>query len=162
MHRFAAPRLAAAVFVSCLAAAPVAAQEPSSRLREAVQVALAEMEPAPAPPVVEQLAPVPPPAASKRPAPLVPLYVSFATLQVLDVHSTRRALAHGAVEANPLMKDVAGNSGALLAVKAAGATGVIFAAEKIWKKNKAAAVVFMVVANAGMAWVVQHNYRAVR
>ena len=170
MMRFAAPRIAAAVFVSFVAAAPVAAQEPSSRVREAVQAALEELAPAPLdklatapaaqPPA--QLTPVQPPAASKRPGSLVPLYVSFATLQALDVHSTRRALSRGAEESNPLMKGVAGNSGALLAVKAGGAVGVIFAAEKIWKKNKAAAVAFMVIANVGMVLVVQHNYRAVQ
>jgi hypothetical protein len=170
MMRFASPRLAAVVFVSVAFAVPAAAQEPSTRVIEAVQASLEKLEPLPLNLAVPQLAaaqlnpvqlsPVPPPAA-KRPGSLVPLYVSFATLQVLDTHSTRRALARGAAESNPMMKGVAGNSGALLAVKAAGATGVIFAAEKMWKKNKAAAVVFMVAANAGMAWVVQHNYRAV-
>lgn len=162
MVRFAAPRVAAAVFVSCIAAAPAAAQEPSSRLREAVQAAIEEAGSAPAPLPPVRLTRVQPPSPSKRPGSLVPLYVSFATLQVLDAHSTRRALSRGGVESNPLMKGVAGNSGALLAIKVAGTTGVIFATEKIWKKKKAAAVVFMVAANAGMAWVVQHNYRAVR
>jgi hypothetical protein len=49
----------------------------------------------------------------------------------------------------------------MLAVKAAGTAGVIFASEKIWKRNKTAAVIFMIATNAGMAWVVQNNYRAV-
>jgi hypothetical protein len=100
--------------------------------------------------------------AQQRPRALVPLYVSFAALQGLDVHSTTRALRNGAVEANPLMKGLAGNPVALSAVKGAGAAGVIYASEKIWKKNKVAAVVFMVAANAGLAFVVQHNYRHAR
>jgi hypothetical protein len=160
MMRFAFPRLAAIVFVCLLAAAPAAAQEPSTRLRGAIAAAVAELGSAQQSPP----APLPagPPAAWKRPAPLVPLYISFATLQVLDAHSTRRALTRGAVEANPLMKGVAGNSGALLAVKVAGAAATIVAADKISKKNKAAAVAFMVAVNAGMALVVRHNYRAVR
>ena len=157
MVRFATPRLAAVVFVSFAAVASASAQEPSSALREAVQTSGAELAAQPAQIALAQQVDGP-----KRPGSLVPLYVSFATLQVLDTHSTSRALAQGAVEANPLMKGVAGNSGALLAVKAAGATGVIFAAEKMWRKNKAAAIVFMVAANVGMAWVVQHNYRAVK
>jgi hypothetical protein len=87
--------------------------------------------------------------------------VSFGTLQVLDTHSTSRAIKSGAVEANPMMKGIAGNEAAMLAVKAAGTAGVIFASEKIWKRNKTAAVIFMIATNAGMAWVVQNNYRAV-
>ena len=96
-----------------------------------------------------------------RPRTLLPLYFSFASLQALDVHSTTRALGNGAEEANPLMRGLASNPIALSAVKAAGAAGVIYASEKIWKKNKTAAVIFMIAANAGLAFVVQHNYRSV-
>jgi hypothetical protein len=99
------------------------------------------------------------PVPQRRPGALVPLYVSFGALQALDVHSTTRALSTGAAEANPLMKGFAGNPFALSAVKAAGAAGVIYASEKIRKRNRTAAVIFMVAANAGMAFVVQHNYR---
>jgi hypothetical protein len=109
-----------------------------------------------------QLLPAVAPAPTRRPKPLIPLYVSFASLQAMDVHSTSRALGRGAVEANPLMKGVAGNTLTLTAVKMAGSAGVIYAAEKMWKKNRKAAVIFMLAANAGMAWVVQHNYRAVK
>jgi hypothetical protein len=49
-----------------------------------------------------------------------------------------------------------------MAIKAAGTAGVIFASERMWTKNKTAAVVFMIAANSAMAWVVQHNYRTVR
>ena len=102
--------------------------------------------------------PVPAGTTSPRPASLMPLYVSFASLQVLDIHSTTRALSRGAVETNPMMKGIAGNAFALSAVKVAGSAGLIYAAEKMWKKNRKAAVIFMVAANAGMAFVVQHNY----
>ena len=60
------------------------------------------------------------------------------------------------------MKGIAGNEIALMAVKAAGTAGVFFASEKLWKKKRSAAVIFMIAANAGMVWVVQNNYRAVR
>jgi hypothetical protein len=96
---------------------------------------------------------------ARRPAALVPLYASFATLQVLDIHSTTKALADGAVEANPAMKAFAGNSIALTAMKAAGTTGVILISERLRRKNKAAAVGLMIAANSAMALVVQHNYR---
>ena len=158
MMRFACPRIAAAFFASALVCNVASAQEPPvASLRDAAQSQ-----------VVPTLAPAGMSVAHRgspskpRPGALVPLYASFATLQVLDAHSTSRALDHGAVEANPMMKGLAGNPTALLAVKAAGTAGAIFASEKMWKKNRAAAVFFMVAANSAMAWVVQNNYRAVR
>jgi Domain of unknown function (DUF5658) len=98
----------------------------------------------------------------KRPPALIPLYGSFIALEALDVHSTRRGLANGAVEANPAMSGLTGNSAAMVAAKAAGTAGLILASEKIWKKNRTAAVVLMIATNSAMAWVVGHNYRAVR
>jgi hypothetical protein len=98
----------------------------------------------------------------RRPPALIPLYASFVALEALDVHSTSRALANGAVEANPAMSGVTGSSVGIVAAKAAGTAGLIFASEKIWKKNRTAAVVLMIATNSAMAWVVGHNYRAVR
>ena len=100
--------------------------------------------------------------APARPRMLIPLYVSFGVLQVMDAHSTARALQGGAVESNPLMREFAGHSASLLAVKAGGTAVAIFAVERLWPRNRAAAVGFMIAANAGITWVVQHNYRAVR
>jgi hypothetical protein len=145
MVRFARlPRAAAALLLVTALAAPAAAEE----------------RPA------EPTAPVPlrPPVALQdhRPAALLPLYASFVTLQALDVHSTHSALARGAVEANPAMQGLVGNSAGMIAVKAAGAAGVIFASEKIRTKNKAAAIGLMIATNSALAWVVQHNYRAAR
>ena len=102
------------------------------------------------------------PARERRPDSLVPLYVSFCALQALDIHSTLRAMDHGAVEANPALKGVVGNQAGLVALKAAGTAGLIYASEKMWKRNRAASIIFMVAANSAMAWVVQNNYRAVR
>jgi hypothetical protein len=58
------------------------------------------------------------------------------------------------------MKGVAGHRIGLLSAKAAGAAGVIYASERMWKHNKTAAVLFMIATNSAMAWVVHHNYRA--
>ena len=93
---------------------------------------------------------------------MLPLYMTFAALQVLDTHSTTKALGRGAVETNPLVRPFADNELGLIAVKAAGSAGVIYASEQLWKKNKTAAIAFMVATNAAMTWVVQHNYRAAR
>lgn len=161
MVRFAGPRFAAAIVVcSCLSAASAFAQEPgeaavaqASSFREAVANATLVLAPA------EQFPPYAAATGAERPGALIPLYVSFGVLQVLDSHSTTRALQLGAVEANPVMKGVAGNQAAMLAVKGVGTAGVIYATEKMWKKNRAAAVVFMVASNSAMAWVVQRNYQ---
>ena len=99
---------------------------------------------------------------SDRPQMLLPLYASFGVLQVFDAHSTARALRSGATESNPLMTGVVGHSATVFAVKAGGAAAVIYATERLWKRNPAAAVGFMIAANAGMGWVVQHNYRVAR
>jgi hypothetical protein len=133
MVRFARWPLAAVVSLSTIGlAAPVAAQE------------------------------APPSTAIQRPAVLIPLYASFATLQVVDLHSSWRALDRGAIEANPLLKGLVGSEIGLAAVKAAGTASVFYATERMLKRNRKAAIVFMIATNSAMAWVVHHNYRAVR
>jgi len=95
----------------------------------------------------------------KRPTALPALYASTALLQVLDVKSTMTAVSLGAHEANPLMKGVASNQGAMLAVKAGVAGATIFMAEKMWKRNPMGAVAMMLVVNSVNAVVVAHNYK---
>jgi Domain of unknown function (DUF5658) len=102
------------------------------------------------------------PALPHRPPALMPLYAAFVALQVLDVQSTRDALAHGAAEGNPLMSGLTGSTFGMVAVKAAGTAGVVLASERLWKRNKPAAILVMIATNSAMTWVVQHNYRAAR
>jgi hypothetical protein len=155
MVRFASPRIAASVLFCSLGFAPsICAQEASPRpVSEAADEAQLQLA-APPQSILR--------AEPRRPGALMPLYVSFGALQALDAHSTSRALSNGASEANPVMRPFAGNTAGMLAIKAAGTAGVIYASEKMWKKNRTAAIVFMVATNAAMAWVVQHNYRATR
>jgi hypothetical protein len=165
MVRFACPRTATAVCVlSLLSVAPALAQDAQPASASATSMLAAAIDAAPVPSAEQRPNVLDARTAleKKRPGALVPLYVSFGALQVLDAHSTSRALGRGGVEANPVMKGIAGNQAGMLAVKAAGTAGVIFASEKMWKKNRTAAVIFMVASNAAMAWVVQHNYRAGR
>ena len=91
---------------------------------------------------------------------MLPLYAAYASLQALDWHSTTRSLRRGNTEANPLMQGVAGTPAAMLAVKAVTTAGVVYAGEKMWRRNKAGAVVLMIAASSATALVVQHNYRA--
>jgi hypothetical protein len=95
----------------------------------------------------------------KRPPALPALYVSFATLQMLDAASTFRALGQGATEANPALGGIASNKGAMLGVKVGVTAGTIFLTEKLWKKNRVAAIGLMAVLNGAYAAIVAHNYR---
>lgn len=101
--------------------------------------------------------------ADARPSALLPLYASLGMLQALDVHSTRRGLAAGGREANPVMQSVVRNRAAFVGVKAATTAGVILASERLWRKqNRKAAVVLTALTNIGLAAVVAHNYRVAR
>jgi hypothetical protein len=133
--------------------APVAAQEP--RHPQPLFVA-----PVLHPPAV-QVQPFPEPVAEpKRPAPLIPLYTSLAVLQGLDIHSTSRGLASGGYEANPVMEPIVDNRTAFVVLKTVTTAGVILASEKLWKKNRRAAVVMTALTNIGLFMVVANNYRA--
>jgi hypothetical protein len=95
----------------------------------------------------------------RRPAALLPLYGSLIALQGMDFHSTRAALDSGSGhEANPAMRHVVNNSAAFLVLKVGATAGVIWASEKMWKKNRKGAVIFAAVVNAAMAAVVANNY----
>ena len=97
--------------------------------------------------------------AGERPSSLIPLYASFATLQALDYHSTRRALENGSGrEANPLMREIVKSPPAFIAVKAAATASVIVVGEKMWKKNRLGAVLFVAGANVALGVVVAKNY----
>lgn len=101
-------------------------------------------------------------ASLSRPAALPALYASYAALQAYDVYSTRQALARGSREANPLMQGVVGNQSAFWALKATVTVSTIMAAERLWKKNKTAAIAVMVVSNGVAAAVAARNASVLR
>ena len=101
-----------------------------------------------------------PPA--KRPAILPALYVTLGGMQAWDAFATNAALKAGAREANPTVAPFAGNTGALIGAKAAATVGTIFFAERLWKKNKVAAVVMLAAINGATAAVSMHNMRNAR
>jgi hypothetical protein len=106
-----------------------------------------------------------PPAAERslgeRPAALVPLYASFAALQGADLVLTRRAIARGATEANPVMRGVVGSPAGFFAAKAGLTATTILFTEKLRKRHPKAAVVLLVALDAALAVVVTHNARLV-
>ena len=97
-------------------------------------------------------------SAGQRPKLLMPLYVSFAGLQVLDTLSTGAALRSGGAEANPLLGSIAGSPGALLSTKAAVTGAMIYASERLWKQNRVGAVATMIGVNSAYAMIASHNY----
>jgi hypothetical protein len=98
------------------------------------------------------------PSAPPRPAALVPLYVSFAGLNALDVESTYRVLGDGGAEANPVAARLVHSPAALIAFKAGSAAAAIAVTERLRRRNPKTAVVLMVTFNSMMATIVAHNY----
>ncbi len=96
---------------------------------------------------------------SRPPSRTFPILAStYAILNGLDVYTTARVLRSGAgTEANPLVAPVAGNTAALAALKAATTASTILLARALWKEHPKRAIVLLVCANAGMAFVVSHN-----
>ena len=93
----------------------------------------------------------------QRPALLIPLYATNIALQGLDLWTTKRALDAGNREANPLFKDA--SIGAMTGAKIAASAATILIAEKLWKRNRIAAVGLMLATNVGLSAVAANNYR---
>jgi uncharacterized protein DUF5658 len=74
-------------------------------------------------------------ALPDRPAVLTPLYVSFAALQLLDIHSTLRAPDFGAREANPLVTGLLASPAAFVATKAVVTTSLIYMSERLRRRH---------------------------
>jgi hypothetical protein len=89
------------------------------------------------------------------------MYVTFASLQMLDAHSTLRAVNAGAVEQNPLMRGLTDKPVAFVALKAGVAASTIVLADKMRGRSRVGAVVMMAALNSAYAMVVAHNYRTV-
>jgi Domain of unknown function (DUF5658) len=156
---------AALVTISLVVAAPARAQEPSTESTAVAAAPEAGVSPVlavgavAARPIVFSR-PVPRP---ERPVPLLPLYGALATLQVLDIQSTRAALTAGTGhEANPVMQTVVGNTVMFVTVKASSTAIMIWASEKMWKNHRTTAVVFALVVNSATAAIVAHNYSVSR
>jgi hypothetical protein len=99
------------------------------------------------------------PAQAQELRPLrLSLYASFATLQVLDVHSTYRGLAHGGREANPVMASLTDAPVLFLAVKVGGTVGTIYLTEKVAARRPLIALVVMGAVNSFYLMTVAHNY----
>ena len=95
----------------------------------------------------------------KRPALLPALYVTLGAMQAWDLASTSAAIKAGAREANPAAAGFATSQKSMMGLKAVTTASTILFAERVWKRNKAAAVVMMVAVNGTMAAVAMNNMR---
>jgi hypothetical protein len=96
---------------------------------------------------------------AKRPSAMPAMYVGLGVLQALDIYSTRRAVAAGASEMNPLLGPAVKNTMAMVAVKGASTALSIYFAERAWKRNRKGAMVLMTVLNSVTAAVVARNFQ---
>jgi hypothetical protein len=92
-----------------------------------------------------------------RPPLLVPMYVSLIALQSADAALTVRGLDLGLRERNPLMRGGVG----MTVTKVLGTATVMLVTEKMWRRNRLAAIATIVAANMVSGAVVWHNARLV-
>ena len=101
-------------------------------------------------------------APATRPAALPVLYATLGAVNAWDLYSTSAALKAGAVEGNPVVAPVASNTGGMLGLKLATAGTTIFFAERLWRKNRVAAIVMMAAINGATAAVAVRNIQNAR
>ncbi len=99
---------------------------------------------------------------ARRPVALPAMYAGLGVLQALDIYSTRRAVAAGAHEMNPLLGPATKNTAVMMAVKGASTALSIYFAERAWKRNRKGAMILMGVVNGVTAAVVAKNLRNAR
>lgn len=91
------------------------------------------------------------------------LHAITGVVQTYDGLLTLRVLRAGGIETNPLVKPVASNEKAMIAVKVAAAVATVMGAESLWKNNhRLGAILASVVANSAMAMVAHHNAGVLR
>jgi len=94
---------------------------------------------------------------------LAALYAGLGALNTFDVVSTSKAVSRGAKEVNPLMRSIAARPAAMWAVKGGVTAATIFTAERLWRNNrKAQAILMMVGSNAVMTAVAFRNASVIR
>lgn len=143
------------VTAAVLAGMTVSAQAAHAAEKDEVRiVGLTAIVLTPAPVLAAPVAP-----KVKRPTILPVLYATLGATQAWDVYSTRSALTSGAREANPATAAFSSNTGTLMGMKVATTAGTILFAERMWKKNKVAAILMLTAINGATAAVSMHNMR---
>lgn len=98
-----------------------------------------------------------------RPPILTPLYVGYASLQMLDGYVTRTGVAQGAAETNPLLAGLTGNAAAMWGIKGGATFASIYVAERLWRKHRRGeAIAVMIISNGVLAAVAARNVAVLR
>jgi hypothetical protein len=90
------------------------------------------------------------------------LYATTVVVQGLDAQSTFKALAAGAVESNSLVKPLASNRPAFIALKAGMSAAFVYAGHDLSKRHKIAAIVALGLVNSVYTAIALHNYQVAR
>jgi hypothetical protein len=91
------------------------------------------------------------------------MYGSLGLLQAYDVYSTKKAMATGAIERNPLLQGTVANRAAFIGLKVAMTAGPIYEAEKLWRSHhRMGAIALMAASNGIMMGVAAHNASIIR
>jgi hypothetical protein len=91
------------------------------------------------------------------------MYGSLGLLQAYDVYSTKKAMATGAIERNPLLQGTVANRAAFIGLKVAMTAGPIYEAEKLWRNHhRVGAIALMAASNGIMMGVAAHNTSIIR
>ena len=93
-----------------------------------------------------------------RRAVLSALHMATGVVQGYDGMLTLKVMRAGGIETNPLIKPVASNQGAMMAIKVGAALSTVIGTEQLWRNDhKLGAIVASIVANSAMAMVAHHN-----
>ena len=87
------------------------------------------------------------------------MFVSYAVLQTLDIHSTLRVMDRGGVEQNTVLAPLVNRPAAFIAFKAGVTAATLLAANRLSKHHRVTSYVVMFALNSAYAVIVAHNYR---
>ncbi len=99
---------------------------------------------------------------NKRGPVLTSLYGSLIALNALDIVTTRKMMAKGGTELNPLMKGAAGSTHLMLGLKLTTTAATILIMDRVGKRNHRAAVIAATAANLLMSAIVANNMKQLR
>jgi hypothetical protein len=94
----------------------------------------------------------------RRPKLLIPLIVTFAALQSLDVHSTLPAIDAGGRETNPVAGTMLASPAVFVATKAATTAALVVLTERLRKHHPRGAMLLLVGLDSTFAMIVANNY----
>jgi len=98
----------------------------------------------------------------RRPAALIPLYLTYGALQAADGYLTLTAIHHGAVEQNPIVAPIAGKTSLLFGLKAATTASTLVLIERFRREHPYRAICLIGALDSGMGWVVWHNHQVIQ